>query len=472
MQARLVSLTEAVVSSVIRKDQQTLYIGRRSDCDIVVQDRRVSGQHLRIYRDEAFHYFVEELSSNGCFINDHNMKKGDTRQLQHGDAVSLCVHAHSTQEGFLPFAAWIFRVTDHDSEGSRRDATCGAAAETRDAVKDAASPPKENLTGTGSPSSCGALFVTEQWVRENWDCRTVLGSGNFSQVRLGVDVQRGDKRAVKVMDKSKFDQFKTKRESHLTLSSEAAVLKELNHYGLIKFYDWFETQAHLYLIMELMEGGDLLQNILANGYLTEAQAKRLFTTLCEAVAYLHGRHIVHRDLKPENILLTSRDRETMIPKIADFGLARTNMKSKDCKTFCGTPHYFAPEVINTCRVHEKGQVAGYNKQVDLWSLGVILYIMLSGIPPFDDDGLYEQITEGKYEFDGEEWTIISPEAKELVTRLMTVDTKARLDIQQALAHPWLRRLRCSDEPSAKRPRTCAGVDSARGITASPHDGGA
>jgi len=153
---------------------------------------------------------------------------------------------------------------------------------------------------------------------------------------------------------------------------------------------------------------------------------------------MHNLNIVHRDLKPENILLTCRDREAMHPKIADFGLARKNMQSKDCRTFCGTPHYFAPEVINTFRDRETGANMGYGKKVDMWSLGVILYVLLSGIPPFEEDGLYEQILEGKYEFDVREWTTVSPEAKELIRRLMTVNPKERLTIQEAFELRWLR----------------------------------
>lgn len=280
--------------------------------------------------------------------------------------------------------------------------------------------------------------VTEQWLRENWDTRTTLGSGNFSEVRLGVHVQRGEKRAVKIIDKKKFYQFQTKRESHLSLASEAELLTSLNHPGIVRFYEWFQTDVHLYVVMELMQGGDLLQSILEDGHFAELQARRLFLAIGDAVRYMHNQMIVHRDLKPENILLTCRDREAMHPKIADFGLARKNMQSKDCKTFCGTPHYFAPEVINTFRDRETGENMGYGKQVDMWSLGVILYVLLSGTPPFEEDGLYEQILEGKYEFDVREWTTVSPEAKELIRRLMKVNPQERLTIQEAFELRWLR----------------------------------
>jgi len=291
--------------------------------------------------------------------------------------------------------------------------------------------------------------VSEQWVRENWDARTVLGSGNFSEVRLGVHVTRAEKRAVKVIDIKKFVNFQSKRESQLSLSSEAELLMSLQHPGIVRFFEWFQTEQHLYLIMELMEGGDLLQSILEDGHFVELQARHLFKQVCDAVRYLHVKNVVHRDLKPENILLTSRDREQMMPKIADFGLARKNFQSRDCKTFCGTPHYFAPEVINTFRERESGQDMGYGKTVDMWSLGVILYILLSGIPPFEEDRLYEQILDGKYEFDVREWTTVSPEAKQLVRGLMTVNPKARLTIQQAFEIRWLRLAASPSTPSQR-----------------------
>lgn len=360
------------------------------------------------------------------------MKKGETKSLQHGDEISIGVFVENTKE---IFAAFIFRVDDHESDPSREVADAvvptGAAAPTGREAKDTVIP-----DGVMAQSD-GKKIKSEQWVRDHWDTRTTLGSGNFSEVRLGVNVQEGTKRAVKVIDKKKFLQFQNKRDSHLSLSSEADVLVGLNHAGIVGFFDWFETDNHLYLVMELLHGGDLLQCILEHGCFTESMARRLFRELCEAVRYLHTRHIVHRDLKPENILLTTKDRDNMHLKIADFGLARKNMQSRDCRTFCGTPHYFAPEVINTFRDRET-PAAGYGKQADMWSLGVILYIMLSGIPPFEEDGLYEQILEGKYEFDVREWTTVTPEAKELVRRLMTVNPKDRLTIEQACEHRWLR----------------------------------
>jgi serine/threonine protein kinase len=436
--ARFLGLTEPGFTFDWKKDLREVRIGRNPLCEIrVVDDKRVSGFHLRIYRDDAFRYFVEELSSNGCYINNHYMKKGETKSLQHGDEISIGVFVcEHTKKMTSNIASYVFKVADNCSDPDRlaNDAPIAVdsnAKESREAASSTSSTDVQ-LAGRGK-----SHYVTEQWVRDHWDTRTELGRGNFSTVCLGVHVQGGDKRAVKIIDKKKFLAFQNKRESHLSLSSEADVLVSLSHAGIVGFIEWFETDTHLYLIMELLEGGDLLQCILEHGCFTEATARRVFRELCEAVRYLHTNNVVHRDLKPENLLLTTRDRDHMHLKIADFGLARKTMKSRDCRTFCGTPHYFAPEVIHTFRDKET-PAAGYDKQADMWSLGVILYIMLSGMPPFEEDGLYEQILEGKYEFDVREWTTVSPEAKQLVQGLMTVKPKDRLTIEQALNHKWFR----------------------------------
>lgn len=430
VQARLVSTTMLNFTFELMVEHKEVLIGRHPGCQIQVKDKHVSSHHLRIYRDDASRYFVEELGSSGCFINDQFMKKGEHRALSHGDAITIGEKPQAG-DGISIFAGFIFRVAD--GKGNFDSSDEGSP------IKGGISGASTRLPSNNSEVPDQRNRVTEDWLKRNWDVNHVLGSGNFSEVRLGVDVKKGEKFAVKIIDKKKFWQFQSKRDSQLSLSDEADVLKCLNHRNIVKCFEWFQTEVQLYLVMELVGGGDLLQCILEHGRFSERQARRLFKQLCDAVCYLHMEmNIVHRDLKPENILLASKDRNTMIPKIADFGLARKNMKSRDCRTFCGTPHYFAPEVISTFRDKDSCQKAGYGKQADMWSLGVILYILLSGIPPFEEEGLYEQITEGRYEFDVAEWTTVSQEAKDLVRSLMTVNPKVRLTIQQALEDKWLR----------------------------------
>ena len=175
--------------------------------------------------------------------------------------------------------------------------------------------------------------------------------------------------------------------------------------------------------------------VLAGGCFPQSEGRRLFKLICEALSYLHSKDVIHRDLKPDNVLLTSKERATCVPKIADLGLA-ANCDSKFV-TVCGTPSYFAPELIDSFKTDKSTSPGVEGKPVDMWSLGIVLYILLSGTPPFESDGLYEQILGGHYDFDAEEWETVSPDAKELVRRLMTVDPKKRPTIDEALKHHWL-----------------------------------
>eukprot|EP00927_Polykrikos_kofoidii_P024378 TRINITY_DN22182_c0_g1_i1.p1 TRINITY_DN22182_c0_g1~~TRINITY_DN22182_c0_g1_i1.p1 ORF type:complete len:632 (-),score=93.21 TRINITY_DN22182_c0_g1_i1:394-2103(-) len=454
--AVLIALMDNNRRYLLGRDTVEVQVGRHPASTVFVTDKRVSSCHLRIYHDDAFRYFVKQMSPNGSYVNADHMKQGHTRALQHGDEISICVpgpgHSRATvDDDQKPFAAFLFRTNTR--EGSDRGHLPSAVDRSLSGRKNRSYPsdvvndvtgdrvpesPLARAGGSTSSTSGPNRCVSDKWVRDHWDMRLQLGMGNFSEVRLGVEVASGEKRAVKVIDKKKFLTFQNKRESQLSLSSEAEVLMSVDHPGIVRCFDWFQTEASMYLVMEFVEGGDLLQCIVQQGGFTESQARHFFKDLCEAVDYLHKRCIIHRDIKPENVLLTLKDRDKARPKLTDFGLSRKNMRSRDCRTFCGTPHYFAPEVINTFLDRESGAAkAGYGMQADMWSLGVVLYILLSGIPPFEDDGLYDQILEGKYEFDVNEWTSVSREAKELVQRLMTVDPKGRLTIARALEHSWL-----------------------------------
>lgn len=452
--ARLVPIIKADETAPfeIREGCDEVVVGRHPQhCQFVLEDRRVSARHLRIYRTGRRQYYVEQLGSNGCFINEQHLRKGDTRALHHGDEISLCMHAHESRE--QPIAAFIFRISGHEASKANR---------TVDTIREAvaATPrPQPAVAQVGSHS------VSDQWVRENWDMRVSLGKGYFSEVWEGTQVSTGVRRAIKAVDKSRFCSFQARNGSALSLSDEAEVLMGLSHPGIVTVYEWFETPTHLFLVMEVLEGGDLLDFVIRRGSLPEPEARRLFRELCGAIAFLHSEDVVHRDIKPENILLTDTVNETHV-KLADFGLAKNNVHSRDCQTFCGTPNYFAPEIIGTFRERMGGQPAGYGKPVDLWGLGVVLYIMLSGVPPFEEDegSLYEQILQGRFEFDVPAWNVVTPEAKCMVKQLMTVDPNERLTIEQALTHPWLQQpdVEATGDASQKRRRKADGVPDAFG----------
>jgi len=192
----------------------------------------------------------------------------------------------------------------------------------------------------------------------------------------------------------------------------------------------FETDDYLFLVMELVTGGELFDKIVEKGCYTEKEAAVLVHKIVSAIDYLHDQNICHRDLKPENLLLKSPDKDTEV-KIADFGLSKIVNQKVMMQTACGTPGYVAPEVLNA---------TGYAKEVDMWSIGVITYILLCGFPPFFGDTvpqLFEQIMRAEYDYPSDYWDDVSQTAKDFIDHLLVVDPEKRMTTKQALKHKWL-----------------------------------
>lgn len=182
--------------------------------------------------------------------------------------------------------------------------------------------------------------------------------------------------------------------------------------------------------MEEMTGGELFDRIVAKAYYNEKEARDTCKILLEAVGYMHKNNVAHRDLKPENLLLVSRSDDSEV-KIADFGFAKKVYEESSLVTQCGTPGYVAPEILEGLK---------YDQRADMWSVGVILYILLGGYPPFIENTqreLFRKIKKGDYEFHEEYWGTVSTEARTLIKSLLTVDPKERLTAQQALENPWI-----------------------------------
>lgn len=260
-------------------------------------------------------------------------------------------------------------------------------------------------------------------ISKKYELKEVLGSGAFSEVCLAVQKETGKKFAVKCIDKKS---LKGKEDS---LENEISVLKRADHPNIVKMIEMFEDKNYLYLVMDLVTGGELFDRIVDRGSYTEKDASDCVREILVAVGYLHGIGIVHRDLKPENLLYQD-ETETSKLMISDFGLSK--MEGTDSMaTACGTPGYVAPEVL-------KG--VNYGKEVDCWSIGVIAYILLCGYPPFYDENdatLFAQIMRGEYEFDSPYWDEISESAKDFVKKLMTVDPEKRFTCPDGLKHPWI-----------------------------------
>mmetsp|Transcript_23097 Transcript_23097/g.35174 ORF Transcript_23097/g.35174 Transcript_23097/m.35174 type:complete len:356 (+) Transcript_23097:197-1264(+) len=279
----------------------------------------------------------------------------------------------------------------------------------------------ENHQGPQPDSRSGMKFG------ELYSLSRVLGTGAFSTVRSGTHKRSPTKEyAVKCVERRKL-----KEEDVAALKDEVRILTALRGCAhIIRLYDFFEEPDSFYLVMETMYGGELFDRIVQKSYYNEKEARATCTILLEAIAYCHDRRVAHRDLKPENLLLRSETEDSSI-KIADFGFAKVVKAPQSLKTQCGTPGYVAPEILTG---------TPYDESADMWSVGVILYILLGGYPPFIDDNqrkLFRKIRKGQYEFHEEYWGPVSDDAKNLISNLLCVRAERRLTAREALQCNWI-----------------------------------
>lgn len=257
-----------------------------------------------------------------------------------------------------------------------------------------------------------------------------LGSGACGVVRLVYHRKTCKAFAMKHIKKN---QLMTNQTEPKRIINEAVIMKSLQHPCVVRMHDIVDNTDSLFIMLELMQGGDLLSRIINKKRLSERISKLFFLQLCHAVKYLHDKNITHRDLKPDNVLLESTDEETLL-KVSDFGLSKAVNNDSVMRTLCGTPLYVAPEVLLT------GGRGSYTKKVDIWSLGVVLFTMLSGTLPFSDEygtAASDQIKKGKFAYRSSAWRGISLHAKQLINEMLTVDADKRLSIDDVLRNQWL-----------------------------------
>eukprot|EP00227_Mantoniella_beaufortii_P020022 CAMPEP_0197599988 /NCGR_PEP_ID=MMETSP1326-20131121/32457_1 /TAXON_ID=1155430 /ORGANISM="Genus nov. species nov., Strain RCC2288" /LENGTH=332 /DNA_ID=CAMNT_0043167031 /DNA_START=173 /DNA_END=1171 /DNA_ORIENTATION=+ len=255
-----------------------------------------------------------------------------------------------------------------------------------------------------------------------------IGVGGFATVHKGIDRHTQQLVAVKEVDKTQY--FPTDS----SLEREVYVLSEVKHENIIGLICTYITPEKVLIVTELASGGELLERVTENGSFSESDARAIVRQILNGVEYLHCKNIVHRDLKLENILLSDRTPSAIV-KIADFGLARFYAGNSELRTICGSPLYVAPEILDIRSSSET-----YTPAVDMWSIGVILYILLSGNFPFGNDDeqvLFQKILSGDYSMNDSIWNYISDGAKDCVKQLLTVDTSARMTVSEALHHPWV-----------------------------------
>jgi len=272
-------------------------------------------------------------------------------------------------------------------------------------------------------------FVEEKKgsIKEHYRIGSCLGQGAYGEVRKCQHKASGSMRAIKIIKKAMLDPAEREK-----LINEVTVLKELDHPNILKLYEFFQDSKYFYLVTELCTGGELFDKITEEQFLGEKDAAHIMNQVISAINYCHSQNVVHRDLKPENLLLDAPTPHPKI-KIIDFGTSQIFDPTKKMDQKYGTPYYIAPEVLKK----------NYNEKCDLWSCGVILYILLCGYPPFNgpnDKAIIEAVIRGKFTLDEPEWDSVSPEAKDLVRKLLTYDLNKRISASDALQHPWFKKM--------------------------------
>lgn len=375
----------------------TVTIGRKSTNTINIKHTAVSGVHCTIIHDPvSYHTVLVDSSTNGTWVDGVRSEKGVRTVLNNGAEITLIRNPTETISYNLQFV----------------------------------NQPKQTV-------DCPELHRL-------YDVRNELGKGAFASVRLVVHIETGVNYAVKIIEKKKFALNHGSRRGD-ALKDEVRILKQLDHPNIIKLYDVFESDDFLYLILELVTGGDLFDRVIAqNGQgISERLSREVFTQILDATEYLHSMNVVHRDLKPENVLLLNTQLHASLDsinhiqpnliKITDFGLSRIIGQGSFMKTLCGTPQYLAPEVLSADLLHD-----GYDRAVDLWSLGVVLYVMLTGMAPFNENKhLIDEVKNARYSFPQVHWKNKSIECQELIRNLLNADVTQRWTIAKIRSSRWM-----------------------------------
>ncbi|XP_016898487.1 serine/threonine-protein kinase Chk2 isoform X2 [Cynoglossus semilaevis] len=338
-----------------------------------------SKRHFRIYRD-GNEVFVDDYSNNGTFVDGILIGKDKKLPLVNNAVLALAEQRNK-----------VFVFIDLMSD-------------------DQSNLPKE--------------------LQEKYLLTRRIGTGVCGEVKLAFERGSCKKFAVKVINKSN---FKSEGTATRNAQTEIEILQRINHPCLMKTEDFYQTEDSYYIVLELMEGGELFQRVKCQQQLKEPVAKLYFYQMLCAVQYLHSNGIIHRDLKPENILLSSQEDKCLI-KVTDFNQSRILEQAVLMRTLCGTPSYLAPEVFT------HASTTGYSLAVDAWSLGVLLFVCLGGYPPFHEDfgrSVTDQIIQGEFVMKPSRWKHVSAQAKDVVRKLLVVDPSKRMTIDEALQHPWL-----------------------------------
>ncbi|GAA6014841.1 hypothetical protein JCM10207_002198 [Rhodosporidiobolus poonsookiae] len=379
------------------KGKDTYVVGRHpTRCDIVLNGPKISSFHAKIVRSaEDGLVRLLDTSTNGTFVRGNKVGKNNMTVLDPGDEVIFGPFSSNFDSDFR----YVFKAPS-------------------------------SLSSASDPYNLGELSQGGNGIHSEYEVREQLGKGSFAVVRKGIRRSDGKMVAIKIINKSR---FASNPATLKMFSREIEIVKTLEHPFCVRCYAHFEDDQRIWLVLEYVDGGDLLDYVMKRRGLKETEVRELALMICQAVAYLHSRGITHRDLKPENLLLTKGSRPQC--KVTDFGLAKMVDDQTRLMTMCGTPTYLAPEVILS-----NGTEGGYKSIVDAYSIGVILYSCLTNQTPFDESEatpLPERMRQRYVDY-GYVSELVSPEGLDFLQRLLENNPLRRMTCAQALEHPWLK----------------------------------
>ncbi|GMM30516.1 serine/threonine/tyrosine protein kinase [Martiniozyma asiatica (nom. inval.)] len=367
-----------------------------------IESTRISNRHFTLWTTQEINklnkLMIVDLSTNGTFLNNSKLEKGKNYLLTQGDEISV---GNGVSNDTLRMVVHLpmLEVNLKNQDGIHKH-----------------------------------FIISDE----------IIGSGAFATVRKAVERETGITYAAKIISKKKA--FTSGMDG---VTRELRILKNLDHPGIVRLKSFYEDETEYYIVMEYVSGGDLMDFVAGYGIIEEEPAREIARQIVDAIKHVHSKGISHRDLKPDNILIAQDN--PVIVKITDFGLAKGKENESQMKTFCGTLAYLAPEVLNNKKSRVKKRYLGngkikadsYSNKVDMWSIGCLLFVIMTGHLPFGgstQDVMFKNITEGNYHDELLKKVQISSEGRDFIARLIEPDVDLRMDAEISLLHPWLRNI--------------------------------
>lgn len=392
------------------KNQKIWVVGRNVECDIVLSSStRLSNRHFKLtvnFNDSTL--WIQDSSTNGTHVNGNRLVKGSNYLINQGDEIAVGVGVPKDVVKFIVSFSDSFNASNSNNNSILKDEG-----------------------------------IYKDFIIKN----ETIGQGAFATVKKAIERSTGISYAVKIINRRKA--LSTSNDNLLGVERELKILRKLDHPNIVKLKTYYEDIENYYLVMELVPGGDLMDFVAANGAIGEEATQIITKQVLEGIAYVHKLGISHRDLKPDNILIMQDD--PILVKITDFGLAKISDNSSVMKTFCGTLAYVAPEVISgkyDSQMTSKAERNHYSSLVDIWSLGCLVYVLLTSHLPFNgktQNLMFQKIKSGEYHEEPLKTYNITPIGREFLSGCLQVNPKLRWTAEEALKHPWIKNIDVSSQ---------------------------